>query len=130
MSQYRVLVADGDQDALTTIAFQLKRDGFDVHAASDGGVALTLARKNRPDIIFIDIGIRYVNFARLISELRSDFELRNIKIVLMSNDPNLRVQPWMREVEVDRWLDKPGSASEFGRITREILEPNAFSKGA
>ena len=130
MSQYRVLVADGHQDALTAVALQLKRDGFDVHAASDGGTALTLARENRPDIIFVDIGIRYVNFARLISELRSDFELRHIKIVLMSNQPNLRVQPWMREVEVDGWLDKKGSVSELGKIAREILEPNAISKGA
>jgi two-component system, OmpR family, alkaline phosphatase synthesis response regulator PhoP len=130
MKQYRVLVADGDHDELATIAFQLKRDGFDVHAAADGGVALTLARKHRPDIVFIDVGIRYVNFARLITELRSDLELGHIKIVLMSNDPKLRGQPWMREVAVDCWFDKPRSATEFGKKTRELLEPNALSTGA
>ena len=130
MNHYRVLVADGDLEALKTIALQLKGDGFDVDATSDGGTALSLARKNRPDIIFIDIGIRYVNFARLISELRSDYEVRHIKIVLMSNEPDLKIQPWMREVEVDRWLDKKGSVSEFSEIIREILEPNAISKGA
>jgi PAS domain S-box-containing protein len=53
----KVLVADDNGDAAQTLALILKMSGYDVHLATSGGEALQLARRERPDAMFLDIGM-------------------------------------------------------------------------
>jgi CheY-like chemotaxis protein len=53
----KVLVADDNGDAAQTLALILKMSGYDVHLATSGSEALALARRERPDAIFLDIGM-------------------------------------------------------------------------
>jgi signal transduction histidine kinase/CheY-like chemotaxis protein len=53
----KVLVADDNADAAQTLALILKMSGYDVHLAISGREALTVARRERPDAMFLDIGM-------------------------------------------------------------------------
>jgi PAS domain S-box-containing protein len=53
----KVLVADDNGDAAQTLALILKMSGYDVHLAISGGEALAVARRERPDAMFLDIGM-------------------------------------------------------------------------
>jgi len=53
----RILVADDNLDALESLAALLALNGHEVHRAQDGAAALQAARRHRPEVIFLDIGM-------------------------------------------------------------------------
>jgi len=53
----KVLVADDNSDAAQTLALILNMSGYEVHLAMSGREALAVARRERPDAMFLDIGM-------------------------------------------------------------------------
>jgi CheY-like chemotaxis protein len=53
----RVLVVDDNVDAATTLGDLVRAQGHDVRLAHDGPAALAAAVEQRPEIIFLDIGL-------------------------------------------------------------------------
>ena len=51
----KILVVDDNAIIVRTIAFKLKSAGFDVLTATDGGEAVSTTRKERPDLILLDL---------------------------------------------------------------------------
>jgi CheY-like chemotaxis protein len=54
----KLLVADDNRDALDTVSILLELKGYEVIRASSGGEALAAARRERPDALLLDIGLR------------------------------------------------------------------------
>lgn len=52
---YKVLVVDDDQNILEIVEYNLKKQGFSVITAGDGIKAIDLVRKEKPDIVILDI---------------------------------------------------------------------------
>jgi DNA-binding response OmpR family regulator len=50
-----VLIVEDDAVILNTLAYNLTREGFIAHKASDGAEALKLTRKHRPVLILLDL---------------------------------------------------------------------------
>ena len=55
LSSYKILVVDDDADARSFICAVLEDNGATVLEASDGDAALEVARRERPDLITLDI---------------------------------------------------------------------------
>ena len=55
MAGKRVLVVDDDEKIVELVKMYLNRDGYRVFTAFNGIDALDLARKNRPDLIVLDL---------------------------------------------------------------------------
>jgi len=51
----RILVVDDNAIIVKTLAFKLKSAGFDVLTALDGGEAVSTVRKEKPDLILLDL---------------------------------------------------------------------------
>jgi DNA-binding response OmpR family regulator len=50
-----ILLVEDDAVILEALAYNLTRQGFGVHKATDGSEALRLAREMRPDLILLDV---------------------------------------------------------------------------
>lgn len=57
----RILVADDNQDAATSLALLLKIMGHETRTAHDGREALDVAAVFRPDVTLLDIGMPKLN---------------------------------------------------------------------
>lgn len=55
MSAKKILVVDDSAVVLKTLELKLKAAGFNVITACEGGEALTIIRRDRPDLILLDI---------------------------------------------------------------------------
>ena len=74
---------------------------------------MELAKKNRPDLILMDIQLPHVSGIELIKNLKADHDLKNIPIVAitafaMSND-----EERIKESGCDGYIAKPISVSSF-----------------
>ncbi len=56
-SMRRILVADDNQDSATSLALLLRLTGNEVETAHDGQEAFECAKRSRPDIVLLDIGM-------------------------------------------------------------------------
>jgi len=56
MSRKKILVVDDNQVILRTMSMKLTSEGYDVLTAEDGSEAVSAVRRERPDLILLDIG--------------------------------------------------------------------------
>jgi len=55
VSRKRVLIVDDSVIILKTLSMKLKSSGYDVLTAADGGTAVSMVRREKPDLILLDI---------------------------------------------------------------------------
>jgi len=79
----KILLVDDDQAILRLLAAGLGRD-FELSYASDAVTAVSVARRERPDLIVLDYRLPGGDGALVIDRLRTFGDLAYIPIVLMS----------------------------------------------
>lgn len=57
MSRKKILVVEDDRDLRLGLAVRLRDNGYEVVFASDGVTATSVARKEQPDLIILDLGL-------------------------------------------------------------------------
>jgi CheY-like chemotaxis protein/two-component sensor histidine kinase len=84
----KVLVVEDDLDVAKLIQFHLSDDGREVLVAQRGDEALALARKERPDLITLDIMLPDMSGFDLLETLKSDPRTDEIPVVIVSVVPD------------------------------------------
>ena len=117
-----VLCADDDEDILALVALRLNRAGYEVVTAHDGAAALATARERRPAVAILDVMMPRLGGIDVVEALRSDGELRDVKVILLS----ARVQAADRErgleAGADAYLVKPFRFEELETLLAQLLE--------
>ena len=81
----RVLFVEDDPSVAQMYKLKLELDGYDVVVAPDGEKALELARRDRPDIIFLDIRLPKMDGLEVLRKLRAQEKTRDIPVIILSN---------------------------------------------
>jgi len=79
-----VLIVNDEPDQLILMGTLLRKAGYSVLSAEDGSEALELAQQQLPDLVISDVSMPRMNGLELCLRLRSDSELRNVPILLVS----------------------------------------------
>jgi CheY-like chemotaxis protein len=64
---------------------KLELDGYKVEVASDGEMALKMARQAPPDMIFLDIRLPKLDGLGVLEQLREDARTKHVPVVILSN---------------------------------------------
>ncbi len=86
--QPRVLMVEDHPDIADLYQLKLQLDGYRVAVASDGAAGLRLARSLKPDLIMLDIHVRYLDGLQLLAALREDAATELTPVVVCSEDDN------------------------------------------
>ncbi|MBL1233068.1 MAG: response regulator transcription factor [Vicingaceae bacterium] len=84
MTNEKILLVDDEQDILTFISYNLKKEGFEVLTALSGKEAIQIAQKERPDLIVIDVMMPEMDGIETCHELRAIDELKDTLITFLS----------------------------------------------
>lgn len=79
-----ILVVEDDPDILKLMETALGGEGYRVMTAEDGAEALTAARRERPDLIVLDLMLPRMNALEFRAAQRRDATLAGIPIVCLS----------------------------------------------
>ncbi|HJS75582.1 MAG TPA: response regulator [Vicinamibacteria bacterium] len=80
-----VLVIDDDPSVRDVVKRSLSKEGVAVMTAANGEEGLELARKHRPDVITLDVQMPGMDGWEVLKTLKSDPELRQIAVIMMTN---------------------------------------------
>lgn len=80
----KILVIDDDLNIKEYLVSLFEDDGYEVHTAGDVKEGLRQARKNRPDLITLDIEMPEEWGPRFYHQLSKDEKLKNTPIIVIS----------------------------------------------
>ena len=84
MKGRKVLVIDDDLTMLRMTERLLQNDGYTVIVASRGQMGLERAKRDRPDLILLDVLIPDMNGVEIVNALKADVTTKDIPIVFMT----------------------------------------------
>jgi CheY-like chemotaxis protein len=119
----RILVADDEPDFVTFISTVLQDNGATVFEAFDGESALQVARREKPDLMTLDITMPGKSGDEVFDLMRSDPELNSIRVCIITGKPELRRVIYDRAVRPpEGFVDKPIDEEGLLLNIRKILE--------
>lgn len=80
----KIMIVEDDVTLRDIYTTRFKAEGYEVVSASDGETALTVAVKEKPDLILLDIMMPKISGFDVLDILRDTEETRDTKIVVMS----------------------------------------------
>lgn len=122
LSKFRILVVDDESDSLTFISTVLEDAGATVLEASNGHDALEIARREKPDLMTLDLEMPGMDGGQVFAAMRGEPDLRTIPVCIISGHPELRGLIYQRSVPPpDGYLDKPVEEKRLLLNVRKIL---------
>src|SRR5262245_18693539 len=117
-SPVNILVIEDDSNLRTTIAYNLKREGYAVRAAEDGPAGLNLALDGQSDLVVLDLMLPGLDGFELCRRLRRE---SNVPILILSARGDEVDRVVGLEIGADDYLTKPFSMRELIARVRAML---------
>lgn len=113
-SNAKILCVDDDPDLLNINASFLRSAGYEVLEASTGKECLTLARKEHPDLILLDVVLPDIDGFDVCKKIKSDRELVGVYIILISGkEISSETQAKVLDAGADGYIVRPVSGREL-----------------
>jgi two-component system, OmpR family, alkaline phosphatase synthesis response regulator PhoP len=117
----RILVVDDDRQIARLVSAYLEQAGFQVRVAYDGEAALHAIRRERPDLVVLDLMLPGREGREVTRIVRADPELATLPIVMLT----ARVEDVDKivglEIGADDYITKPFNPAEVVARVRAVL---------
>ena len=101
----KVLIVDDEDSFRKTIVLAFEREGFSVFQADNGEDAVSIAKKELPDLILLDLIMPKMAGTDVLQHLKSDDRTRDIPVVVLSSlSERNRVK--LMEAGAEEYLEK------------------------
>ena len=114
----KILVVDDEISLQETLAYNLKKEGYEIETAGDGTTAIDLARAMKPDLIILDIMLPGLDGFEVCRILRQ--ETNTPVLMLTARDDEIDRVVGL-EVGADDYLAKPFSMRELIARVKALL---------
>lgn len=129
-----VLIVDDEEDVVSYLEMLLEDAGFQTRSARDGNEAMESIRARKPDLITLDISMPLASGTRLYKEIRTDPELADIPVVIVTAVTGYGGDPRGYEKFISQrnlvpppeaFFSKPIDREEFLATVRDLLDEPA-----
>ncbi len=118
MAANKVLVVEDDANLLETIKYNLHKEGYGAVTASDGEQALEVARKEKPDLVVLDIMLPKLDGFEVCRILRKEMTVPILMLTAKADETDKIVG---LEIGADDYMTKPFSMRELLARVRAML---------
>ena len=121
-STTKILVADDDLEILALVARHLSALPAEVVEASDGEEALRLARREKPDLVVLDVMMPGMSGWEVCRAIREDESLAATGVIMLTGIGERLNEMTSPLYGADGYLDKPFDLDDLSTKVREVLE--------
>ncbi len=118
MAYSKVLIVEDDKTLLSVLEYNLAKEGYNVVSATDGVEALEIARKEKPDLIILDIMLPKMSGFEVCRILRK--EMTAPILMLTAKDDEIDKIAGL-DLGADDYMTKPFSMRELLARARAML---------
>jgi len=107
MKPKKILVVDDEVDLVETVRFPLEMEGFDVLVSYNGEDALNQARKEKPDLIILDLMLPKLDGYKVCRLLKFDEKYKHIPILMLTAKTQEKDKTLGMETGANEYITKP-----------------------
>ncbi len=106
----KILIIEDEEILLDLLQKRLSQEGYDVFVARNGVEGLEIMKKNKPDLILLDIIMPIMGGFEMMEEKIKDKDIKDIPIIIISNSgqpveldraQRLGAKDWLIKTEFD-----------------------------
>ena len=116
-----ILVVEDEKEIQELLAHYLRKEGFSPILASDGETALLKARKEKPDLVLLDILLPGSDGLEVLRAIRSDDAIGRTPVVMLTAKGDETDRVVGLELGADDYIPKPFSPREVVARIKAIL---------
>jgi two-component system KDP operon response regulator KdpE len=121
MTGKKILIVDDDPHLLLGLTAKLKANGYRVMCANDALSAITVARKEAPDLVILDLGLPAGDGFLVLERMRGLADLVAIPVIVLSaRDPTDNKKRAL-DAGAAAYFQKPPDSYEFLTEIRQAL---------
>lgn len=117
-----ILVIEDEADIADLVAFNLRRNNFNVELSPDGLHGLAAARSLLPDLIVLDLMMPGMNGVSLFKELQRESATRKIPVIMLTARGQTEDKIAGLEIGADDYMTKPFSPKELMLRIKNLLK--------
>jgi len=114
----KLLIVEDDKNLLDALRYNMQKEGYEVFTATDGAKAIEIARREKPDLIILDIMLPEVNGFDVCRILRKEMKAPIFMLTAKTEETDKIVG---LEIGADDYITKPFSLRELIARIRAIL---------
>jgi two-component system OmpR family response regulator len=114
----KILIVEDDRNLLDTLKYNLRKEGYNAVAAVDGTEALDVARREKPDLIILDIMLPKLSGFDVCRILRKEMIIPILMLTAKDEEVDKIVG---LEIGADDYMTKPFSLRELLARVRAML---------
>ena len=134
MNRKKILIVDDNEVIIKTLTIKLKSAGYDVIAAMDGSDAVSAARRDKPDLIVLDIsfppdvahggGVSWDGF-RIIEWLNRIDEAKFVPVIVITGGEASKYKDRSLAAGAVAFFQKPIDNEELVATIQKVLSADA-----
>ena len=124
----RILIVEDEKNIVDIIRFNMNREGYDTLEAYDGEAGLALARKEKPDLILLDVMLPKMIGFDVCRVLREEGD--NVPVIILTAREEEEDKVLGLEIGADDYITKPFSMRELIARVRANIRRTAMSAPA
>ena len=135
MNRKKILVVDDNPVIISTLSMKLKAAGYDVVTAIDGSEAVSAARKEKPNLILLDIsfppdvahggGVQWDGFI-IIEWLRRIEEAKNVPVIVITGSETEKYRQRALALGAVAFFQKPVDNEGLLEVIKKALSEGAL----
>lgn len=116
----KILFVDDEPDVLRLATFRLRKAGYEVVEAIDGQQAVDLIKKERFDLIFLDLRLPVKNGMEICSIIKTDEEIKSTPVILFTASLQ-DLEQKTKECQAQGYLLKPFEPQQLLDKVKSII---------
>ena len=127
---HRIFIVEDEPDLRDTLSFNFENEGFKVSSFPDGEKCLTSVKKNKPDLIILDLMLPGINGLDVCREIRSEEENNDVSIIMLTAKGEEIDRIVGFELGADDYVTKPFSVRELILRVKVLLKKRSDNQSA
>ncbi|WP_137895308.1 response regulator [Ramlibacter sp. 2FC] len=119
---YKILIADDEPNIVISLEYLLRREAYEVTVARDGLEAMAAIRRERPQLVLLDVMMPGKTGFEVCQEVRADEQLKDTLILMLTARGRETDVAKGLALGADGYMTKPFSTKELVQRVRELLD--------
>lgn len=121
MDRRKILVVDSDKVAAVDVCGCLEKFGYEALEAQDGETAWQIMRREKPDLVVLELALPDQDGFEFIRAIRADSSLFRLPIIILSVRASEADKQSGLDVGADDYLTKPFNPRELAARVHAVL---------
>lgn len=117
----RILIAEDFEENRIALSLILSHAGFDVIEAEDGRQAIEAIRREKPDLVLMDVTLPVIDGLQATREIRGDEEFARLPIIIISAHDSEEIRRQASEAGGAAYISKPVEVEELKKLIEDCL---------